>query len=330
MAKLTHILHRLLSSAGKVVKTRAALVRSSSYQPMPETPSQRANRLARWCEDGRRSAAELELHEWQRSDDCPAEARLLLAALLETRGERESARRVLRRVAEDSTLTSAQLLQLKTAINVSADAIDIASRRVAKLHDWFGQSPAVRAWLHLMDVPGADELPAVSAATVQRLAAELVASPMAIPSLVAAQTIQKDVTSLDALRLAMPVVARELSEAADAVMICRAAAELSLIASDKDDARRWAQRGLRINPMSAPLALALAAAGDDAAIGPPAVEALRRAHEANPNYPDVRAALIRSEFASGQRDAARKRLAQWEQQQPGQALTAELRREMAA
>lgn len=330
MAKFTHILHRLLSSAGRAVTSRAARVSGASYQPMPETPSQRANRLARWCQEGRRSAAELELHEWQRSDDCPAEARLLLAALLETRGDRESARRVLRRSADDPTLTSAQILQFKAAMNVSAEAIDIASRRVAKLHDWFGQSPAVRAWLHLMDAPGTDALPVVGRSTVVRLAAELVANPAVIPSLVAAQAIQKDASALDALRQAMPLVARELSEPADAVMICRAAAELALIATDKDDARRWAQRGLRINPLSAPLALALAAAGDDAAVGPPAVEALRRAHEANPTYPDVRAALIRSEFASGQREAARQRLAQWEEQQPGQSLAAELRREMAA
>jgi lipopolysaccharide biosynthesis regulator YciM len=330
MAKFTHILHRLLSGVSTARKLRVARDSGTGYEPMPETPSQRANRLARWCQDGQRSAAELELHEWQRSDDCPAEARLLLASLLETRGERESARRVLRRAFHDASHTSAPILQFKAAMHISADAIDIASRRVAKLHDWFGQSPAVRAWLHLMDVPGVEELPAISGATVQRLAAELVNDPAVIPSLVAAQTIQTDASTLDALRQAMPRVARELSDPSDAVMVCRAAAELALLAMDKDDARRWAQRGLRINPMSAPLALALAAAGDDPAVGPPAVEVLRRAHEANPNYPDVRAALIRSEFASGQREAARQRLAQWEQQQPGQPLAAALRREMAA
>ena len=71
-------------------------------------------------------------------------------------------------------------------------------------------------------------------------------------------------------------------------------AELALFVDDTDDARRWAHRGLRINPQSAPLALVLARTGDDPAFELRAVDVLNGAVAAHPTYPDLRAAMIRA------------------------------------
>jgi hypothetical protein len=103
-----------------------------------------------------------------------------------------------------------------------------------------------------------------------------------------------------------------------------------MLSSDEDDARRWAHRGLKLNPYHAPLALVLSQIEDDAALGPPAVQVLAGVAAANPGWPDVRAALIRRELADGLAQRARHRLEQWLRDEPASTMARQLQKEIAA
>jgi hypothetical protein len=114
------------------------------------------------------------------------------------------------------------------------------------------------------------------------------------------------------------------------LMICQAMAQLALLADDADDARRWAHRGLRVDPYSASLALVLARITDDPAVGPPTHAILTAVAEAFPLYPDLQAALIRRDKAEGRDDDARRRLSLWLDRQPDHPLARQVQQELAA
>ena len=81
---------------------------------------------------------------------------------------------------------------------------------------------------------------------------------------------------------------------------------------------------------SARLALILGGLADDESVGPPARRVLAEAAEAQPGYVDVRAALIRREFADGLVSSAKLRLEHWERSQPGHPEIERLHGEVAA
>ena len=174
----------------------ARLVREKQHDALPadveqscavgvdaESPKQRLARLCEECITGCVAAAELELHDWQRQEQTPTAARVLLAALLTRRGRLDDAITVLPRT--DYLRTDDDQLAAQTLITVlaAADLKDAAAHMLRQLHDDLGHKESVADWLRLMQMPGTSELPRLSCATVDHLAAELLYQPELIPSL---------------------------------------------------------------------------------------------------------------------------------------------------
>ena len=83
---------------------------------------------------------------------------------------------------------------------------------------------------------------------------ELICFEPAIDVLVAAQHSR---LHLPTVRLLAPAIERALPDLNDASAGMHALARLSLLQDQRQEARRWAERGLAENPMSAPLAIML-------------------------------------------------------------------------
>ncbi|MCX5660309.1 MAG: hypothetical protein NTW19_11390 [Planctomycetota bacterium] len=313
---------------------------ASDAAPAPtqagESAAQRLDRLAHWCVEGQLAAAELELHEWRREPDAPEAVRFMLAALFARRHADDDALALLRRGMRDESYAhgDADGLLLAIALFVAGDLPDSARQSLLQLFHHRGDDPGIAAWIRALELPGTADLPAVPDAQIERLAAELLSDPEVIPTLVAAQKVRAVTTDLTLLRQA---IARMLQApqnaphpALDLPTIYQALAELAMLAHDADDARRWAHRGLRINPYSAALALVVSQVDDDETLGPPAQHVLAGAIAANPRYADLRAALIRRQRREGKDDEARLFLADWLGDQPDHPLALQLQRELAA
>lgn len=297
-----------------------------------EPVNERLRRLADACLDGGLAAAELDLYAWRREPDCPDAARVLLASLLARRGEREAARLVLDEglPAEIETAQPA-LLQLLVAL-LAAEGLDDAAERFAQLLRRCDRGDAdTRRWLGMMalDGRGAEEA-APSMGDHQTLAIQLTEQPHLIASLVYAQKHEPHQSSIALLRDALGCAEPRLTFTDHHVPVCLALAELAVLADDAADARRWAQRGLVLDPYSAPLAMVLNQVSDEPELAPTAAKTLGDVATRFPNYPDVRAALIRREFASGKRTSAQQRLATWLNEEPASALAQSLQQELAA
>jgi len=302
----------------------------------PESDTQRLRRLARASIDGQLAAAELELHDWQRHDACPAAAGVLLAALLAKRGDLAHANRVLRRFTRDKT-GDADVCRLLISVLVVLDLTESASRLVHQLQAGpQSHRDGLKRWLEVMDAPGVVDLPTHAQEHVRGLADELIRRADVLPSLVAAQKIaatkalpQSDDVSL--LRLAVEHATRVWASDEERMLTaCQALSELAMIAGDADDARRWAHRGLRINPYNATLSLVLSKVSDDPAVGPPAAFMLQNAVAAHPRYADLRLALIRRLMANGATDAARAQINDWIILDPANPHARRLLEEVAA
>lgn len=328
-------IHRLLRTFHRwlALAQPRAIVRPEpiAATPWTEPADERLARLARQCLQGERAAAELELHEWRRQEECPPAARVLLASLLAQRGRLDDARAALLPADRARGEQDAQAMQLLIAILAATDLTDAAARMAVQLHHAYGQEPAIAAWIQVLQAPSVSDLPLLPDAQVEQLAAELVARPGVIPSLVVAQSLQPAASDIALLRHAITRMAREIQDDPQQMLtICQAQAELAMLASDTSDARRWAHRGLRINAYAAPLALVLSQIEDDPTIGPSATEVLAEAVAAHPTYPDLRAALIQREHAQGRPEAARLHLADWLATQPDHPLARKLQQELAA
>jgi hypothetical protein len=113
-------------------------------------------------------------------------------------------------------------------------------------------------------------------------------------------------------------------------MASQAMAQLGELAGDHGDARRWAQRGLAIDPYAATLALLLSRLAKELVDEPLVVETLEHAINAHPMYPDLRIAIIRHEVQAGRAESARQHLDQWQADQPDHPLAVKMNRELAA
>jgi hypothetical protein len=256
---------------------------------------------------------------------------VLLAALLARRGQVEQARAVAAPAAGSDAPVDPEQALLHLSLLLTAELPDTARRAVINLYHRHGQLTSVRAWLAAMQPPGFAELPALPQAMVEQLATELLARPEVIPALVAAQKVHLDVQQVSLLRQALDRAARGLSgNPPMAVVTCQALAELALLAHDPDDARRWAHRGLRLDPYAVALVLVLAQVSDDPAVGPPAQQILAKAADEFPDYPDLQAAAIRREQHDGNAAAARLRLERWLARSPQHPAATRLARELAA
>lgn len=294
-----------------------------------ETSEQKLSRLARWSVSGRREEAVIELHDWRRSDACPNDAIALLAGLLIQMNQKQEAALLLASSSNLQRNSDPVLLCLNIAMEVAGQRRG-KSRLIEQLYREHGHDPAVMRWLTTIMGSTTKALPTVSEATINQLAGELLEQIDAIPSLIAAQRLAPDAQTISMLRGAMHQVLRDVEDQRSTLILCQAMADLAMLASDPDDARRWAHRGLRIDPYAAPLAIILSRMQDDPALGPPASSVLKGAVNAHPKYPDLRAALIRREASEGRIEVAKRRLHQWLQREPNQAMALRLQHELAA
>ncbi|MEM7627014.1 MAG: hypothetical protein AAF333_15570 [Planctomycetota bacterium] len=258
----------------------------------PLTPEQHATleHLQHLAVEGRRAEAELELHAWCRRGG-PVAARVMLAALLARREDFAGALEVL----GDPQRTQPQAMdaeqaKLAVAVLINAGLDDDARRLSAWLYHLHGDDPIVAQWIALMDVPGLTALPAVPDATVERLADELSAQVEAVPSIVYAMKHAPRTRPISLLRAAIARMTREFDGRPEMPRLAQALAELAHLVGDDDDARRWAHKGLRLEPYNAVLALLLGQLEDDEAVGPTAAQTLRRVAMKFPGYPDVQRA----------------------------------------
>lgn len=240
--------------------------------------------------EGRRAEAELELHAWCRRGG-PVAARVMLAALLARREDFAGAMEILGDPQRTQPQTmDAEQAKLAVAVLTSASLDDDARRLSAWLYHLHGDDPAVAQWIQLMDVPSLTALPAVPDATVERLADELTAQPDAVPSLVYAMKHAPRTRPISMLRAAIARMTAEFHGQPEMPRLTQALAELAHLVGDDEDARRWAHKGLRLEPYNATLALLLGKLEDDEAVGPTAQQTLKRVALKFPGYPDVQAA----------------------------------------
>jgi tetratricopeptide (TPR) repeat protein len=294
-----------------------------------ESIQKRLERNCHYCVNDQVAAAELDLYEWQRHDACPVAARVLLAALFAKRGLLDDALAVLPRpnkLHDDDDIAAAQL---RVSLLVSCELNSAASRVLNMLHHDVGHLHHVQDWIQFMQMPGSSNL-GESQANVDQLAEQLYEQPQVIASLVAAQRIEADTEQVDLLRQALSRLWRHVDGDQLRIIIIKAQAQLAIIADDQDDARRWAQRGLEINPYNAELAMVLAKVADDPAMSAPTVVVLDRVSSAHPTYSDVKRALIELEHTQGQTVQAQSRLAQWLRNEPDNPIAADLAGRIAA
>jgi len=311
-------------------RDRPAPVPPPPAAPPREPDSARMARLCQACVQGQVAGVELELYAWRREPDCPMAAHVLLATLLSRRDQLTDALAALPRHDQITCDDDAQCAMLLISLFVTAGYQEAARHLLGQLHRDLGCNRRVIDWIRLLQMPGSTALPPVSESTADELGVQLLRQPQVIPALVAAQRIDPDEHEIALLRQSLDRIARDVFDDEQTMMLCTAQAQLAMLAGDGDDARRWAHRGLRMNPYAATLSLVLADLSDDEALGPPAGDVLRRVNEKHPDYPDVRSALIRREYRDGQTSVARMRLQQWLDSEPQSPHAGELAREIAA
>lgn len=311
---------------GQPEEVLSALSTTTVSEPVRE----RLGRLCRLVVSGGIAGAELELYDWQQHEQCPAAARVLLAALFARRAQLDEAVAVLLRPGRFNSDDDALAGQTLVALLVSAEQHEAAADRLRQMYDDLGQKPAVNDWLRLMRMPGSDKLPTICEASVDQLAAELLCRPQVITSLVKAQQIEPDADTIMLLSQAISRMALYVVDEKNKLMICQAMSSLSRLAIATDDSRRWARHGLQLDPQSAPLALSLAQVSDDPRTHAHVAAALQRASAAHPDYPDVRRAMILCEYQHGDTHIAKAHLQQWLERQPGHPVATRVAEELAA
>lgn len=329
---MRHILGRCIAKAWPGT-SRQATPMGTPEPPLADTKDAWRHR---WQEiipqvlQGNLAAAELELYAWHRQSDCPSEASLLLACLLARRGQRESARQILWTIGQKPGDQEARSQQVRISLLIQDGYHDAAKRQAWHYHHHQGHHHDTALWLQAMEVPGQPVTQELPQSVVDSLAMQLLDHWRLLATLVAAQRISPDPQQIRLLRAAGLRCHRDMNEQRAGYHLCLAMADLAMLVHDGDDARRWAYRGLKLEPYSAELALILGQLEDDPSFGPSAADVLAQAVEAHPKYPDLKAALIRREMALGKTQEARRRLQQWIEQEPSHPVAMRLVREIAA
>jgi lipopolysaccharide biosynthesis regulator YciM len=268
------------------------------------------------------AGVELDLTDLARQPDCPAELRVLLASIQLDRGHIDDARRTLHQNLDQGgdALTSQMLLLLDLE-----EELPVSARQAAGyLAHGFARHGSTGQFLDSLEL---DATPMAPLELVDQLAAELLRKPQVIPTLVAAYRLEPRAERIELLRRALYRIVDEVEQP---ICIIESLAELAIIAGEADDARRWAQRGLRVDPYSARLALLLDDLAGDSEADVRTLEALRRVSAAHPNYSDVRRALILRYQRSGLAELAARHAQNWLEQTPDHPMAQDTARELAA
>jgi hypothetical protein len=287
-------------------------------------------RVRQMCLDGQVAGAELELHSVYRQAGCSPTVRIVLAALLARRGREDEAKHVLNDIQPHTAeQTDPQQTRLAISILIGLGRIDETSELGRAYYRAYGHEAA--KWLRDMSVPDAHRLHCSQEQPVDELAHGLAQNPRAIQALVSAQHYRKDLPTISLLRKAIRrIVPLFENDARQMTAVCRAMAELALLAGDQAQARRWAHRGLEENPYCASLAMLINSLRDEGDTALPARTVLACVAEHYPQYPDIQAALILRENAEGQTGAAQERLALWLEREPYSPKALELQQDLAA
>lgn len=292
---------------------------------------QRLAEIARLATRGEAVAAEMQLLDWCRDEGCPATTRVMLASMLARRGDWHGARNAVGEVwLADIDRYDPRLVQMLVGLLLAQGLDDAAGRLAVGLRRMAGDE-AIAEWADLLRLAETHEEDRVDPleSDAATLAVQLRAQPTLIPTLAYAQKLEPRAERIALLRAALLAVEPELCFGEHHSAISLALAELAELAEDHADARRWAERGLMIDPYNAALALVLDRCSGDPAAAAQAGEVLARVTERLP-YPDLRAALIRREFATGQRESARDRLRLWLERDPACPMAQRTQRELAA
>lgn len=287
-------------------------------------------RVREMCVTGQTAGAELELHSVYRQAGCPGCVKVVLAALLARRGRHEEARAVLGRLTPGSAHQHApNLIRMALSVLTTLGRVDEAEALGRAYHQAFGRN-ATR-WLHDMSSLGCKHLPSYTRQQVDELADALASEPRAVATLVYAQKQKRDLPTVQLLHRAIrKVVPLFENDPKQMTMACLAMAELSVLAGDHTQARRWAHRSLEVDPYNASLALLIDKLRDDGRTTLPPRTVLLCSATEHPDYPDVITALIRRETAEGRLDDARDRLKAWLDRDPNSPHALALREEIAA
>lgn len=283
---------------------------------------------------GQRVDAHLELASWRNSPDFPPEARLLLASLEAEQGNVNQARDIL---TEDTRYLDHPLIrEMLILFDLNESRPESARRIAANLTHAYSADGFVGHWLKSLDMESKDGGYDAPLGMVEELAGELSARPDVILSLVAAQILETRPSRVELLRRALVRIVDDLPSPLEG---CIGLAELAKLAGDQDETRRWAAKGLKLDPYCARLALILDELSqshssddeDDAGtIHIDSLEALRRANAAHPQYPDVRRALILNYHRRGLSSFARDQAQDWVHDQPNSRLAQQTLGEVAA
>ncbi|MEM1211289.1 MAG: hypothetical protein AAGI68_03230 [Planctomycetota bacterium] len=270
------------------------------------------------AESGRLAEAEMMLHGMKREPGCPEVVRTTLAAWMSRRGEYAAA---------ESLLTEAA-------------GIGVNQKLMAAVRTLRGGQDGDEAlgWLERADPVEGDALPEADEAGIDRLRAELMADPGVLESVVAGLGLMGDGEGSGQARLlraGLEQAAEDLIRAGHGLMVCRAMARLCELLGDHAGANAWARRGLAEQPTDEKLGLLLSRQPDevegvDPGGGESTAVVLARISDAHPDYPDVRAALIRRLMKDGEAGEAMRRLEAWRTEEPGCGVAEALEKEVAA
>ena len=287
-------------------------------------------RVREMCLTGQSAGAELELYSVYRRAGCPACVKVVLAAMLARRGQHCNAQGILRDVKPKSIKQhTPDQIRLMISILISLGQHEEAETLSKSFHQTYGRE--AKQWLRDMSVPGSQHLGGQIVPPVDELAQDLAREPKAIHTLVYAQKLKRDLPTVELLRQAIRrIVPMFENDPRQMTAVCRAMAELSLLAGDHMQARRWAHRGLEEDPYCASLALLINRLRDDGRTTLPPRSVLVCVATHHPDYPDVQAALIRRESEEGRLDDAQQRLQAWLEREPYSPQALALRKEIAA
>lgn len=282
--------------------------------------------LAR-CQAGDIATAHLDLAAWSRRDDCPPEARILLAKLELEAGDAEAARTALcrHRNRPSDPMTCQMLILLDTAEDLPQAAQQAAAMLARAIADRGVSTEMNHRWLATLGLTPRTVRVEPTHEQVAQLAQSLTQEPTAIASLVRAQQIEAKPTHVRLLRRALVRIAESLPEPRAAF---EGLAHLAEIDGDRDDAARWARRVLRDDAYSAAMALLLDRVSSDKTNR--TTDALRRASAQHPEYSDVQLALIDRYRRTGRTEKARATAARWAAENPANRAAASIAKELAA
>jgi tetratricopeptide (TPR) repeat protein len=214
-------------------------------------------------------------------------------------------------------------------MDLAEDLPAAAQRHATMLAHRFAHHQATASMLRSLGLSRQIDPAAVPLEMVDELAGQLLSRPHVIGSLIVAQKLKPNPARIELLRRALVRIVDDLAEPVEAMA---GLGRLALLAGDRDEARRWARRGLKLQPLDVRLALLLneaveqpVDAGDE-----PILDTMQRIAAARPGYPDVQRALIDRYHQAGRDHHARAHLQAWLDNQPDQPLAEQTRKELAA